>query len=242
VTDHPVLIPTLEGPVGGIVSEPDGECRAALLLLGGYGRPARSGINSFWARLARRLAGIGALVLRVDYSREGETLPIGVGGSGQAWKRDLDMRILHQVVPWFRDQADGLPFLLAGACSGARFSIELAGADPHAFAGAFLVVPHIRPLQGEDSPPDATVDPFVARRLRVALAGGPIWILLGERDEEDVPELRRLLGPAAAELEVEAVPGVALHFLDQPAIQREAERRLLARVANALVAPRTAVP
>jgi len=75
VTDHAVLIPTSEGPVGGIVSEPRGEPRAGLVLLPGYGRPARSGINSFWSRIARDLAARGAAVLRVDYSREGETLP-----------------------------------------------------------------------------------------------------------------------------------------------------------------------
>jgi hypothetical protein len=69
MTDHPLLIPTSEGPVGAIVSEPAGERRAGLALFPGYGRPARSGFNSFRTRLARELAQHGLEVMRADYSQ-----------------------------------------------------------------------------------------------------------------------------------------------------------------------------
>lgn len=245
MTDHAILIPTSEGPVGGIISAPPGDARAALALLGGYGRPARSGINSLWTRIARRLADEqGVVVLRVDYSREGETLPIGEGVSGQVRKSQLDQLLLDQVLAWFRQRLDGLDLFLAGSCAGARMAIELAGPDPDAVARTFLIVPHLRspvgdePVRGED--PDAElsdaeiVDPLVLEHFRAILARAPCVILLGERDRSDLPSLERLLGPSAAGLEIEVVPGVAIHFLDQPHLQREAERWLLDGVARAL--------
>lgn len=246
MTDHPVLIPTDEGPVGGIVGEPSGEARAALLLLSGYGRPARSGTNSFWTRLARDLAACGLVVLRVDYSREGETLPIGEGVRGQANKSALDARLLAAVLPWFQRRLDGLELFVAGSCSGARGAVELAGRDhPDTVAGTFLIVPHFRVLEGaeraqpdddaksESGDPDA-VDPAMVDCFREILARAPSWILVGEDDEPDVPLLLRSVGATAHELEVEVVPGVALHFLDQPDLQEEAGRRLRSRLERAL--------
>lgn len=240
MTDHPVLIPTSEGPVGGIVSEPDAERRAALCLLVGHGRPARSGVNAFWTRLARRLSGLGLTVLRIDHSREGETLPIGEGGGGQAWRRDLDMRILGQVLPWFRERVGDAPLHLAGACSGARLAIELAGREPARISGLFLVVPYLKALvelgpDGEPVPAEpAEVDPVVVACMRAVLSRGPSWIVTGELDTPDVPLLERLLGRPARGLEVEVVPGATLHFLDQPDVQEQAERRLVARLTRAL--------
>lgn len=226
--------------MGGIVSEPDGERRAALVLLAGYGRPARSGVNSFWTRMARQLAVRGVVVLRIDYSREGETLPLGEGGSGQRWKRDLDLSLLDRVVPWFRERVSGLPLFLAGSCSGARLSIEIAGRDPAAIAGTFLIAPHLRslaePSEEAGTPQEGTdpVDPCVVDCFKATLAHAPSWILLGEHDNADVGLLRRLVGPTTHELELEGVPGVALHLLDRPELQRETSDRLLARVSRRL--------
>jgi dienelactone hydrolase len=234
LTDHPLLIPTMEGAVGGIVSEPEGPSRAALVLLAGYGRPARSGVNAFWTRTARRLAEIGMVVLRIDYSREGETLPIGEGGGGQTWKRDLDLRLLTQVVPWFSKRAGDLPLLLAGSCSGARLAIEYAGRDPDTVAGTFLVVPYLRALaqpgteslEGSDDELDA-VDPIVVDCMRATLEHAPSWILVGEHDDPDVTTLEHQLSPQSHSLEIEIVPGMALHLLDQPQLQDEVTAHLL---------------
>jgi len=235
--DHPVLIPTPEGPVGGVVSEPAGERRAALVLLSGYGRPARSGVNSFWTHTARALAARGVVVLRVDYSREGETLPIGEGGSGQRWKRDLDLSLLERVVPWFGERTTPLPLLLAGSCFGARLAIEIAGCDP-GVVGTFLIAPYLRSLaepEEEGSSPEegtAPLDPLVVDCFKALLARGTSWILLGEHDKTDVGLLRRLVGPTAHRLEVEVVPGATLHLLDLPQLQRQTSSRLLARVGR----------
>jgi dienelactone hydrolase len=242
LTDHPVFIPTSEGPVGGIVSEPDGECCAAIVLLAGYGRPARSGVNSFWTRMARSLAELGVVALRTDYCREGETLPIGEGGSGQIWKRDLDLHLLEQVAVWFRGRVGNIPLLLAGSCSGARLAIELAGREPDAVAGTFLIVPYLRALAqpGREGSAESgalnAVDSLVVDCLQASLGRSPGWILTGERDSPDVSMLTRLIGSTPHELDVELVPGVALHLLDQPYLQDEVSARLMARVSDVLAA------
>jgi hypothetical protein len=53
-----------------------------------------------------------------------------------------------------------------------------------------------------------------------------------------VPQLVRLLAPAAHELNVEIAPGVALHFLDQPDLQAQTKRWLRARVARQVATSR----
>lgn len=238
MTDCPVLIPCEEGAVGGIVSEPAGEEHAALILLPGWGRPARSGVNSFWAHTARDLAERGFLTLRFDYSREGETLPLGEGGSGQVWKRDLDLSLLSQAKSWFRETTGDIRLYLAGACSGGRLAIELAGREPDEFAGSFLVVPYLRVLGKAAGDPreddDWAVDPFVAQCLRASLGRGPTSILTGEGDTEDVPRLQRLVSTAPRELDCHTAPDVALHFLDQPRIQAQTRDWLLSKASQAL--------
>jgi dienelactone hydrolase len=240
--------------MGGILSEPPGEARAAVLLLPGYGRPARSGTNSFWTRLARELAAHGLLVLRIDYAREGETIPIGEGGGptgggrgGQTKKRAFEMLLLGQVLEWFEQRLGGRELLIVGACTGGRAAIDLA-ADQSPISRTFLVVPHLRTLvdPGQESrdsgglrsyseldDPDA-VAPTVVEHLETILGHAPSWLLAGEHDLLDVAQLERRLGPTPYELEVETVPGLALHFLDQPEVQEQARSRMLDRIARAL--------
>jgi dienelactone hydrolase len=247
VSDHPVLIPTSKGAVGGIVSEPDAESRAALIFFPAGGRPARSGINSFLTRMARTLAERGVVVLRVDRAREGETLPIGEGEGGQIWRKEVDLVLLSRVLTWFRERLPGLDLYLAGHCSGGRAAVELAGRSPDAVAGTFPIVPHLRVFQG-DSPRFSeaagefadreAVDPSMVERYRATLERAPSWILVGEHDTPDISMLKRMLGPTANPLEVEVVPGAALHLLDQPDIQDQTQRRLLARIDAALASGR----
>jgi dienelactone hydrolase len=232
MTDHPLFVPTSEGPVGGIVSEPHGEPRVGLVLLPGAGRPARSGTNSFWTRISRDLSKRGLIVLRVDYSREGETLPIGEDGRGLAWKREYDYLLLEQVLPWFSERLGGLEAHLAGSCSGARGAIELAGRNPGMVGRTFLITPHLRVME-EGADVDA-VAPLVVECFRTILERAPSWILIGEHDRSNVGALQRSLGATPHPLEVEVVDGVGLHMLDQPALQAEAGRRLVERVCGTL--------
>jgi dienelactone hydrolase len=235
MTDFPLLIPTTEGPVGAIVSEPEGAPRGAVVLLPGWGRPARSGINSFWTRLARDLASDGLLVLRFDWSREGETLPIGEGGSGGRWKRELDLHLLTQVLAWFRERAGDLPLQLVGVCSGARAAIEIAGREPEDIAGLLLIAPHLQPIVevGEDAAEqDATpIAPEVIACFRRISGHCGTWILTGEHDGTEISALHRSLDPATAP-EAEVVPDTSIHFLDQPEVQKLVAARLKSQLVQ----------
>lgn len=253
MTDYPVLIPTAEGAIGGIVSEPERGISAALVLLAGYGRPARSGVNSVWTRLARRLADHGVIVLRVDYAGEGETQPVHGTWSDQDGKRALDLRLTRQVLLWFRPRIFGAPLFLAGLCSGARGAIELVANDPGPFAGAFLVAPHMTVPAGaqRQCPHDGVplhraadaeelgfVDPQLVDELRLLLSRTPAWLLIGENDTTaDVARLREVLGSTDHQLEIEVVEGMAIHLVDQPHIQRQVESRLFSQVKGAVIAP-----
>ena len=55
MSDHPVFVPTSSGPVGGIVTEPDGRLRAAAVILEGVGG-RRFGVNRVLTRTAWALA------------------------------------------------------------------------------------------------------------------------------------------------------------------------------------------
>lgn len=238
MTDRPLLIPTAEGAVGGIVSLPAGEPRAALVLLAGYGA-GRAGIDAFWARVARHLAAtLGLATLRLDCCREGDTLPVGAEVWGAPRRRLLDLRLLRQVVPWFAARQPGLPLFLAGSCSGGRLAIELAGESPAAYAGLLAVVPHVEELTevGERPAAPDPVAPQARDALVAALGHMPCWLLTGERDRLDLPALEARLGPVAARLRSEVVPEVALHWMDEPRLQRQTEARLAARLSS-LVSP-----
>lgn len=256
MSDHPVLIPTSMGPVGGVVSEPDGERRGAMVLLQGAGRPARSGVNSFWTRTARDLAGRGIVVLRFDYAAEGESTEVGEGehaalktalASGPRGRAELDLHLLSEIVPWFRAELDGTDPFLAGSCQGARMAIEFAAKAGGPIPPTFLIAPYLRkpdvtakktaPRSGwlrrsRPRKPDP-IDPLVVSCLEATLEHASSWILVGERDEPDISLLLDRLGPAAISLELETAPGAALHFLDQPDIQQEAHRWLMSRVERA---------
>lgn len=257
MSDHPVLIPTSLGPVGGVVSEPEGERRGAAILLQGAGRPARSGVNSFWTRTARDLAGRGVVALRFDYAAEGESTEVGAGEhaalkttltSGPRGRAELDLHLLGEIVPWFRTQLDGIDPFLAGSCQGARMAIEFAAKAGSPVPPTFLIAPYLRKPDVTASKPAARpgwlrrahhpspdpIDPLVVSCLEATLGQAPSWILVGERDEPDISLLLDRLGPAAAGLELEIVPGAALHLLDQPDIQAEARRWLMSRVTRAL--------
>lgn len=241
ISDWPVLIPTTEGPVGGVVSVPAGDMRGALVMLPGHGPPARSGTNALWTRMARALAGLGVAVLRIDYAREGETIPIGEGQGGARWKLTIDRSLACQAARWFSREVGGRPLMFAGSCGGARLSIELAGNEFRPAAGIFAIVPYLEvlPQAAEEQEGRATeirdVDPAMVDRLRTIMESGPAWILVGEHDTfPDIPMLKRMLGPAARHLEVEVAPRQALHYLDHPHIQEQAESRLLARLSRAL--------
>lgn len=255
MTDHPVLLPTSKGPVGGVVSEPEGTARAALILLQGGGPPVRCGINALWTRIARNLASEGVVVLRFDFACEGDSAMIGVDAPREpAWKSAVNLPITREVSAWFRERA-GMEILLAGSCYGARLALELAAEDRRV-EGVFLITPYLAGVRRKGGKPSAPNE-ALADLPRVseshsdrlgALAvdssrgiierGRPLWILTGEADGPHSLELRERVGEIGGRsVEVEVAPGMALHPGADPAAQELIAQRLVERIVAELSEP-----
>jgi|GEM_PF-4268232 len=258
--EQPVLIPTSQGPAGGIVCEPEGSPRAALILLQGGGRAGRSGFSSQWAVLSRRLAALGATVLRYDYWKEGdssmitaERYPIGTHLSANVAR---DLALLRDVASWFLARTGGLEPIVVGYCYGARLGLELAAGLPSA-ASTVLVVPYLRRIEETDranwtermrrvhagrQPEDQAdraqrsavdlLDPVAVEAFERVVHRGPSWVLIGERDAGEAVALAEVLGDRGLEVEIE--PDVALYPGNEPDVQELVRRRIEARVSRLL--------
>jgi pimeloyl-ACP methyl ester carboxylesterase len=135
MTDHPLLLPTSAGVLGAVVSEPEGDPRAAALLFEGYeGR--RFGVNRVWTATGWDLAKLGITTLRVDYPGWGDSAFIPV--------QQYPTEPMRQALAWFRERLpERLPLLLIGACWGARLAAAVAADEP-GVAGLALINPYVR--------------------------------------------------------------------------------------------------
>lgn len=251
-------MPTSRGPAGGIVCEPAAAPRAALLFLQGGGRSGRSGFNSEWARLTRRLAALGTVVLRYDFWHEGDSSMITAErddlGTDLPSNKARDLALLGEVAAWFRQRTEGLDLIVAGSCYGARLGLELAGGGCAA-AATLLLVPYLRRFNEDDrggwrermqkvrgepgTAPERTrpaplerVDPLVLEAFEAALRNGPSWVLVGERDAPEAVLLGQALGDRGLEVQVE--PGAALYPGNEPTIQQLVSDRFAARLSEFL--------
>lgn len=255
MTDHPILIPTSKGPVGGIVSEPEGAPHGAVVLLSGGGPPARCGINAIWTRIAQRLAALGVVVLRFDFATEADSAMVGADVPREpAWRSGVDLPITRQVSAWFRERA-GMQIVLAGSCYGARLALEAAAEDPEV-EGVFLVAPYLagvrrkraRPNMDDPAerartelpnPPQTQNDRLSAVAVdssRAILARGcPLWMLIGEKDDPRVQQLEsRLAAEGGPTPEVEIATGLRLHPNNDPRAQKRIAEGIVGRVARSL--------
>ena len=248
MTDRAVLVPTSAGPAAAIVSEPAGPPRATLILMQGDGPPGRSGVNSVWTRFARTLAAeLGLLVLRFEYSDEGDgTMIRGDMLPGDGHKKEVDLVMLRDVAAWLRERAGADELLLAGDCHGARLAIDLGGECPQV-VGAFMSIPYVRKdwvdLKERRKPMGRMLGRVdrsdfhenVLRSLPVMLAKGPVWMVMGEGDGDEALQLQALFRTKGLQpIEVEVVPGIALHPVGTPEVQHEVTSRMLRRIAQAL--------
>jgi dienelactone hydrolase len=191
MTDHAAIVPTSAGPVGAIVSEPEGEPRGALALLQGGGAPCRAGINAHWTRLARDLAELGVAVLRFDFAGEGESTMVGERVPREiGWRRNTDLELLREIVPWFRERAGVEELLVAGSCHGARVGLDLAAEDPRV-RGVFAVVPYLW-----NTPPQLRSDKQAMRQKSLPRASE-----LFDSGSSEVAVQRTLAGEVEAELD-----------------------------------------
>ncbi|MGH7425400.1 MAG: alpha/beta hydrolase, partial [Candidatus Methylomirabilales bacterium] len=198
--EHPVFIPTVVGPLAALVSEPDGQARAGVVLLHGGSR--RAGPHQAWVRAAAELTELGLSVMRIDYP--------GRGDSSLAKPRRREEKPLRQTAAWFRRET-GLDLLVLGACSGARRGLHavakgldvlsLGMISPYlrtlpAAPSLRRIARRVRPRMGVNTSPRFTrVDRQVARSLDAALHVAPIWVLLGDQDYavRDLSRLRQMM-------------------------------------------------
>jgi dienelactone hydrolase len=248
MTDHPVLVPTGAGVLGGMVSEPEGPARAAAVLLQG-GAGFRFGPNRVWARAARAMAKQGVVVLRVDYLGAGDSDP-GPASDRRAAVRDA--------VGWFRDRAGPAEVLLVGSCYGARLAIHLASEEP-AVRGFLLLNPFLGPARPASGAgrllalgarararlrhrrgfgTTRRLDPALRAALGTSLRRTGGHAIVGERDPAAAAlvTVRRSLGDLGARLSVEVIPGASVRAWGPSVVQEELVHRVAAWTAERLPA------
>jgi dienelactone hydrolase len=231
LSEHPVLIPTSTGPLEGIVSEPDGVRRAALLLMQGRGRSGRSGVNAVWTRTARDLSELGVAVLRADYSRSRNSSGSPLRGAAAKARARLrqDVPLRHEIAEWFRQRVGSRELLLVGSCYGARVAIHVAALNP-SVSGLFLIAPYIlkpgsrwdrlrRRMTGRNRLAGMRIDPAAATDLAHVIERVPVAMVFGEHDVFDPALLRQALGTQADAFELGLIPGLALHPVHSPEVQ-----------------------
>ena len=246
MTDRPLILETGVGPVGLVLSEADQGGGGGALLLHGGG--TRSGNNGLWARLARTLARSGVSALRLDYPGRGESL---LAHPGQR----AAVKAAGEALGWLRERTEAGGVAIVGNCGGARLAIRLA-ADGQA-EGLALVRPYLRrvPPVGAVARPlwkwsirvqrhlgwsrvrRAALDPSLFRDLRTALGSTSTMVLVGERDPwaRDAALIRQLNDA----VEIQIVPGLALHGFPTAAAQQETVDRLVSWAQRRAVALRS---
>jgi alpha/beta superfamily hydrolase len=252
MTDHPVLIATRAGVVGGVVTDSDSApCAAAVIFHGAAS--TRAGTNQVWAGVARELADLGVVTFRIDYPGHGE--------SHEA-DRARQLTAVGDAAAWFRARTSDLGLLVVGVCAGVVPGAELALDDGNVRAFAAMTPP-VFPAHDAIPPPRA---PMMARlayrarrlpkRLFLRVRYGtppnrrvlgewalqqapdvlvdltqrfPVWVLTGELDtmtppiQELAPELL-----ASGNCRIDVVDGLALYSYPSPFSQDVQRERTLA--------------
>jgi len=118
--EEPGYISTGAGGLFRVLHRPEGAARAAVLMLAPCGDEKRAAYGTF-ARLARRLAGAGAAVLRFDYYGTGDSAGESADASLSTMKRDAAAAAaeLKALVP-------DAPAALLGVRVGGSLALELA--------------------------------------------------------------------------------------------------------------------
>lgn len=251
--EHAVIVPTSVGPAAGVVTEPAGPQRGALVILQGLGVPCRAGVNANWTRLARKLTELGLVVLRFDFSCDGDSTLAGREVERDiGWKRSTDLGMLRDIAPWFLQRCGEPGLFLVGSCHGGRIALEYAASDPAAL-GLFLVTPYLwrrEPLEDGDPDPDLVrangptldTDAQIVAGLRTVLSRAPVQVLVGEGEAGDVLPFSRRLERSGQTFELDIVPGVPIHPVGHPEQQERVWRWLPERLAAAVAEREPAGP
>jgi pimeloyl-ACP methyl ester carboxylesterase len=156
--EYPVFIPSEGMQLGAVITVPDAEPRAVVLLLTGYGGMLRSQRFALWTKTARLLAGHGIASLRLEWP--------GVGDSTGEVLADFEQLPVAQAVAAanFAMKATGTTRLgLAGNCAGARTSLHAVRELPTCES---MVLFFLKPLAQAIDPKSVTGRAFaIGQRL-----------------------------------------------------------------------------
>lgn len=251
VTEHPLLMETSAGVIGGTITAPLGPSEASLAILVGL-TEERSGANSFWRSMARAIAGTGVTVLRADSP--------GVSDAHLAEGGDLGDLATLELVRWFARTAGAGPLVIIGYCKGAQLGARLAMEDP-APAALGLIAPPPKLFGPPPTSGLARARAFAGRlRRRRARRGSgsgadhvgllkrvpartPTWVLIGsdDRGAAGARELERR-GRHRGRYALDYVEDVELHWLTTPSIQEEIMTRVTGWVQQVSASPAEARP
>jgi pimeloyl-ACP methyl ester carboxylesterase len=207
--------------LSGVLTSPSGEVSGmGVLLLAGGVYVLSSNKNRLFVRLARRLAGAGHHVLRIDYRGVGESTGT-IGGYALDDPNPLDVRAALDHLTTV-----GVRRLVAvGSCYGARAAMHVAAGDP-ALAGMVLFAPPVGDTGRGEAPIPDLIGPIFTDRLRTLAARRiPALLVYGEEDGyyQDFQLARSgplgcLFGPNST-LAVSTLPGKA-HGLQRVSTQQ----------------------
>ncbi|MBA3551711.1 MAG: alpha/beta hydrolase [Actinobacteria bacterium] len=240
MSDHPVLLPTPDGPVGANVTEPEGHRRGAAVILEGIGG-RRFGVNRLWSRTAWALSDLGLVVLRIDYPGSGDSAGVRRGRRTE--------EVVLEAVRWFRDRTRELDLQLVGACYGANLAARVAREEPR-LSRLILVTPHLRKipsrtvgvrvrrLMGGALPrtPRPALDRRVCGAIAAAARKAGTVAIAGELDGSlgDMIRLRAMVHRSGGELSIDLVPKTDLHGHRTLHAQRETVTRIVAEAGRGL--------
>ncbi len=156
--EHPVVLAGSQGPLVGILARPEGECRAAVLIVAGQPQ-TRVGAHRMFTELARLLAALGVASLRFDIGGWGDS-------PGEPQPFECSDRDIAAAATGLRAALPGERRLcLWGLCDGASAAVlalpalREAGVVPDAIC---LVNPWVR---SEASLADAMVRTYYRKRV-----------------------------------------------------------------------------
>ena len=129
-----VTIGTADGvTLGGAVYEPDAPPRAALVVCGGTGIPAR-----FYGRFAAHAAGRGLAAMTFDYRGVGASAPPSLRGSEIRY-RDWGQRDIPAAIDWLGERYPDVPLVYVGHSAGGQ-QLGLAPNVDRVRAAVFVAV------------------------------------------------------------------------------------------------------
>jgi hypothetical protein len=203
-----------ESPLVGILTQPDGgiDERVPMFLFLNAGLGHRVGPNRLYVTLARKLAEIGAVSLRFDFSGIGDS-PVSASVKPPA---ELAESQLIQAMNFLEQSTGGGKFVPVGLCSGADLGFAVTAADSRV-VGAVLINSSVIPSRHSEEQASEAWRRAQAYHHRNRLLDWKGWarVLTGRSDLPAVLRSAVRLGRRAFRLKDVPPPTVDLGLLPE---------------------------